>query len=90
MKEKLEGIRAAALEAITAAKDHKVLEEARVKFLGRKGVVTDVLRGLADVAPEARRALGQAANEVKKALGEAIDSRKSELEEQSRAQRGRV
>lgn len=85
MREKLEGIRVSALEEIAATSDLRLLEAARVKFLGRKGVLTDILRGLGDVSPEERPALGQAANEVKAQLAEALDARKAVLESAERA-----
>jgi len=80
MKDKLEALRAAALEAIAATAELPVLEEARVRFLGRKGQVTEILRGLASVAAEERKALGQAANDVKQAIQSAIEERKAALQ----------
>ena len=93
MKEKLDAIRAEALEAVAAADSLPALEVLRVKYLGRKGALTDVLRGLGQ-APEAERpALGQAANEVKAAISQVLDERKTALEAQEagkRAERNRI
>jgi phenylalanyl-tRNA synthetase alpha chain len=93
MKEKLDAIRAEALEAVAAADSLPALEALRVKYLGRKGALTDVLRGLGQ-APEAERpALGQAANEVKAAISQVLDERKTALEAQEagkRASRNRI
>ena len=80
MKEKLDQIRAEALAAIPGLKDLSALEDLRVKFLGRKGLVTEVLRGLGQVSAEERPAMGQAANEVKAAISELLDQRKADLE----------
>ncbi len=80
MKARLEELRNAALETIAATETLQALEEARVCFLGRKGRVTGILRGLANVPPGERKALGQAANETKQAIAEAIDTRKATLE----------
>jgi len=80
MKEALEALQVAGLEEIGATADLAALEEVRVRYLGRKGKVTDILRGLADASAEERPLLGQAANNVKVALGEAIDARKAVLE----------
>ena len=80
MKEKLEQIRAEGLAAIDAVDSLQTLEEVRVKYVGRKGLVTEVLRGLGQVSAEERPALGQAANEVKAALTQVLDQRKAELE----------
>ncbi|MFO7974825.1 MAG: phenylalanine--tRNA ligase subunit alpha [Candidatus Hydrogenedentota bacterium] len=79
MKQKLEEIRATAVKTIDAATDLASLEQARVKFLGRKGLLTEVLRGLAQVSPEERPELGKLANEVKQAVTDALESKKAAL-----------
>ena len=93
MKEKLEAIRAEAIHAVAAADSLQTLENLRVKYLGRKGALTEVLRGLGQ-APEAERpALGQTANEVKAAISQILDERKAALEAheaEKRAERNRV
>jgi len=93
MKEMLDAIRAEVLEAVAAADSLHALEALRVKYLGRKGALTEVLRGLGQ-APEAERpALGQAANEVKAAISQVLDERKTALEAQEagkRAERNRI
>lgn len=80
LKEKLDAIEATALKEITEADGLAALEEKRVKLLGRKGAVTEVLRGLSQVAPKERPALGKAANKLKQSLAAAIEQRKGELE----------
>jgi phenylalanyl-tRNA synthetase alpha chain len=80
MKDQLEALQAAALEEIGGAADLKHLEECRVQYLGRKGRVTEILRGLGQAPPEDRPAIGQLANMVKAAISEAIDTRKAALE----------
>jgi len=87
MREKLEQARAQALEALAGIDSLAALEEIRVRYLGRKGVVTEILRGLGQVAPEERPAVGQAANEVKAAIANALDARKAELEQRESALR---
>ena len=52
MKEKLQGILQTAKEQLAAAKDSRALDEARVKFLGKKGELTALLKGMKDVAAE--------------------------------------
>ena len=93
MKEKLDAIRAEALQAAATADSLHALEALRVKYLGRKGALTEVLRGLGQ-APEAERpALGQAANEVKAAISQVLDERKTALDAQEagkRAERDRL
>lgn len=79
MKEQLEALRNEALESIAGAAALEELEAARVKYLGRKGALTEVLRGLGTVSAEERPAMGQAANVVKDAIGAALDARKAVL-----------
>jgi phenylalanyl-tRNA synthetase alpha chain len=93
MKEKLEQIRAEALDAIARVASFQTLEDLRVKYVGRKGLITEVLRGLGQVPQEERPALGQAANDVKAAITQVLDQRKAELEAREahkRAQRTRA
>lgn len=79
MKKQVETLRAEALEAIGAATAVEELEACRVAYLGRKGRVTDILRGLGQAPEEERKALGKAANEVKGAIAEALEKRRGEL-----------
>ncbi len=79
MKERIEQIRAAALEAVTRAAGAKDLEEVRVRVLGRSGQLTEVLRSLKDLPEDLRRDVGQAANELKNALTDAIKDKNAEL-----------
>ena len=87
MKEKLDEIRAEAERVIAKAVDLNVLEEVRVKFLGRKGRITDVLRELGQLSTELRPVIGQAANEIKTAISSALDERKAALESVASEQR---
>lgn len=80
MKEKLEAITREALDAATTVDSLQTIEELRVKYLGRKGLITEALRGLAQVPAEDRPAMGQAANEAKRVIGEAIEQRAAALE----------
>jgi phenylalanyl-tRNA synthetase alpha chain len=93
MREQLEQIRAAAVESIAEATSLQALEELRVKYVGRNGLVTEVLRGLGQVPELERPALGQAANAVKTTITQALDQRKADLDVQEarkRAERNRV
>lgn len=73
MKEKIFNIKNEALGAIHKAENAEVLEELRVRYLGRKSEFGQLMRELKNVAPEERGAVGQLANEAKKAIEEAID-----------------
>ena len=81
MKEQLEQLQTTALAEIATASSLSVLEDARVRFLGRKGELTEVLRGLGALSAEERPAAGQLANVVKEAVTQALDARKALLEE---------
>ncbi len=66
--DQVKSLESAALQKIRQARTPEELELLRVKYLGRKGDLTQVLRGLKDQDPELRRLLGQEANRVKTAL----------------------
>lgn len=65
--------------ALEAAPDAGAVEEIRVRVLGRKGDLTAILRGLAQVPPDERPRIGQRANQVKEAIQTAVDARKAAL-----------
>jgi len=67
------------LAEVHAAADLDALERARVAALGKKGAVTEHMKGLRDLAPEARKAAGQRLNAIKSEIAEAIDARKADL-----------
>ncbi|MCH8204420.1 MAG: phenylalanine--tRNA ligase subunit alpha [Candidatus Hydrogenedentes bacterium] len=77
---KIESLQQESLAAVEKIADAGALEEFRVKWLGRKGVLTDVLRGVSEAPPEERPALGKAANALKVALSEAIATKKAALQ----------
>ena len=83
MREKLEQIKTSALEAIHNASDLKILEELRVQYLGKKGEVTAVLRGMKDLTAEERPIVGQMANEVREVLENALAEKKVGLESEA-------
>lgn len=87
MNESIATLQEEALARIAAASSLQALDEVRVAFLGRKGKVTDILRGLAQAAPEERRTIGQAANALKDTLSAALDARLAELEDAQRQQK---
>jgi len=74
-------------ERIKAAVDAEMLKEIRVEYLGRKGQITAVLRGLKDLAPEERGSVGQAANRIRDRLEELINQRAQEFSEQQLQER---
>ncbi len=79
MKEKLEAIKNAAKEAVSAAFDEKEIEELRVKYLGKKGELTAILKQMGSLSPEERPKMGQMVNEAKAQLEELIGKKAKEL-----------
>ena len=73
MKEQLEAIRKGALEAIAAAQETAGLEALRVKYLGKKGELTAVLKQMGGLSAELRPVMGQLANDVRASLETAIE-----------------
>ncbi len=80
MKEKLEQIKAEATAQIQAADIPEKLNDVRVKFLGKKGELTAVLKGMKDVAPEDRPKVGQMVNETRAAIEAMLEESKTKME----------
>ncbi|MGI6157203.1 MAG: phenylalanine--tRNA ligase subunit alpha [Saccharofermentanales bacterium] len=83
MKERLEAIRAEALQAFAEAPSSEALDHLRQDFLGKKGRLTDVLKGLGQLPPEDRKTYGKMANDIKRELNEALEAQKDRLLEQA-------
>ena len=83
MKEQLEAIRKNALDAIQAAKDNAGLDALRVKYLGRKGELTGVLKKMGGLSADMRPVMGQMANEVRSALEQAVEKQAEILAEKA-------
>ncbi|MGY3766076.1 phenylalanine--tRNA ligase subunit alpha [Vagococcus vulneris] len=81
IKETLEKLKIETLDLIVQANDLNTLSEIRVKTLGKKGSMTEVLRGMKDLTAEMRPVVGSFANEVRDILTDALDNKKIELEE---------
>ena len=87
MKEQLAKIRAEALAAFDGVKDAAALDELRVKYLGKKGELTAVLKMMGKLSPEERPVMGQLANDVRAALEQALEERGTALEAAALEQR---
>ncbi len=83
MKEKLQEIRERALAQITAAADLTQLNEVRIAFLGKKGELTAVLKGMKDISPEERPLVGQMVNDTRAELEALLGEKKTALEAQA-------
>jgi phenylalanyl-tRNA synthetase alpha chain len=79
MIERIEQLRAQAESEIAQAGDADALEQLRVRHLGRKAELPQMLRGVAQLPPEQRGAVGQAANQARQALEALIERRADEL-----------
>ncbi|HEV3000491.1 MAG TPA: phenylalanine--tRNA ligase subunit alpha [Solirubrobacteraceae bacterium] len=73
-------LRSEAEQAIARAADSAALEDVRVRYLGRKAELPNLLRGVATLPPEQRGVVGRAANEARKALEQLVADRGAQLE----------
>jgi phenylalanyl-tRNA synthetase alpha chain len=78
--DRIDALRTEAEEAIASAASSDALEDARVRYLGRKAELPNMLRGVAELPPEQRGQVGRAANEARKALEALVDERSRALE----------
>jgi phenylalanyl-tRNA synthetase alpha chain len=77
--DRIEQLRQEASDEIVAAGSSAALEEVRIRYLGRKAELPNLLRGVAQLAPDQRAATGKAANQARQALEAAIEARGGEL-----------
>ena len=87
MKQALEQIQKSADELIAAAQSVAQVEELRVRFLGKKGELTAILKQMGKLSPEERPVVGALANEVREAITQDITARTKELQEAQLQQR---
>jgi len=79
MRETLEKIKAEALEALSSPDAH--IEELRIKYLGKKGELTQVLRGMGKLSAEERPVIGQLANDVRAEIEAKIEAMQASAKE---------
>ena len=77
----LDKLQAAFRDAIADAVSEQELEEVRIAALGKKGRVSELMKGLGKMSPEERQAMGPKLNGLKEALTQSIAARKQELQE---------
>ena len=80
MKEKLEALKEQALSSINEAENSAALEEIRIKYLGKKGELTAILKMMGSLSAEERPVVGQIANEVRGAIDSALTEKSAVLE----------
>ncbi len=87
MKEKLEQIVNEALSKINDSDQLEKLSDIKTQFLGKKGELTAVLKGMKDVAPEDRPKVGQMVNDARTKIEEVLEEKKSSFERARRAEK---
>lgn len=87
MKERLEELRRQALEALEKLPDKKELEELRVRIMGKKGSLTELLRGMGALPADERPRVGQLVNQLRAELEQKFTDRERELEAAFQRQR---
>lgn len=87
MKEQLQAIKANVEELLQKAASPEELERIRIQYLGKKGELTAVLKGMGKLSAEERPVIGALANEIRDFLGSALDAKKAELEAQLQAEK---
>ena len=80
MSASIEEILTQALQALADAKDLSELDQARVHYIGKKGLFTEHMKELGKLDPEQRKSVGQVINTAKNSFQEALDQRKQLLE----------
>ncbi|MET3319048.1 UNVERIFIED_ORG: phenylalanyl-tRNA synthetase alpha chain [Peribacillus simplex] len=80
MQERLLELQEEALQKVAAASELKELNEVRVSYLGKKGPITEVLRGMGKLSAEERPKIGALANDVREAIASKIEEKQKALE----------
>lgn len=80
MKERLEALREEALRVLKEVDNSQHLNDMRVKYLGKKGHLTEVLRGMGGLSAEERPVIGQVANDVRAAIENVIQRKQDEYQ----------
>ncbi|TDT61042.1 phenylalanine--tRNA ligase subunit alpha [Fonticella tunisiensis] len=84
MREQLEKIKIEALEEVGKASNSQELDEVRVKYLGKKGLLTSILRGMGSLSPEERPVIGKTANEVREEIEGALEEAKRKIKDREK------
>lgn len=84
MREQLERLKNEALQAINSAACEDSIQDVRVKYLGRKGELTALMKGLGGLSPEERPLVGQLVNSIRDAIESALDLATTEIRDKVR------
>jgi phenylalanyl-tRNA synthetase alpha chain len=80
MRDRLEELRREGLAELTQVQEATALNDLRIKYLGKKGALTEILRGMGQLSAEERPIIGQLANEVRESLEAVIDEKQAAFE----------
>lgn len=80
MKEKLNKIKKEILDQLTSVKNGEVLRDLEIKYLGRKGELTNILRGVSELSQEEKKTIGKLANDIKIEIQDKFKKIKNTLE----------
>lgn len=83
MIERLQQLKEEALQLVSAAETVNELKDIRVKYLGKKGPITEVLKGMGKLDPQERPKVGQVANEVRQEVAKSIEEKEKHLAEKA-------
>lgn len=87
MKERLLSLKDEALQELNQVQSTAGLNELRIKYLGKKGPLTEILRGMGALSAEERPVIGQVANEVRGAIEAAVQARQEAFDQAETARR---
>ncbi len=87
MKDKIKKIEEKFREEISAVEDEKSLNDLRVKYLGKKSELNELLKGIKDLSSDEKREIGPFANEIKKNIQSEIEKKLSEIEDKVDAEK---
>ncbi len=87
MKEKLQQLKADAVERLNSAVGEEELNSIRIEYLGKKGAITDLLKGLGSLSAEERPAMGALVNEVRESVSALLEEKLCAIKEQKARER---
>ncbi|SHE92751.1 phenylalanyl-tRNA synthetase, alpha subunit [Caldanaerobius fijiensis DSM 17918] len=93
MREKLESMKSQVTEEIAKAVHLDDLEKIRIKYMGKKGLLTEVLKGMGKLPPEERPVMGQIANQLRDYIEEILTKAREDIskrEKEARLQREKI
>lgn len=81
MRERLEQLKKEALEELSNIGNSQLVQDLRVKYLGKKGKLTEILRGMGKLSPEERPLIGQLANTIRETIEQKLEEVKAVIEQ---------